>query len=145
MGRSPDGDDAACHCIRGAEVEVEGPSGILLGDLEEVAADEIMGLRPKPRDAGRNAPSRQARVAEAQRAEPVGGASRRARPRQFCRGLASLNWPRLWPGDQLPSAGNRPADRRETAAVKRVVRGSLQEVPRCITPSAAKLLCEAVC
>ena len=62
-----------------------------------------MGLRPKPRDAGRNAPS-EARVAEAQRAEPVGGASRRARTRQFCRVLASLNC-RASVRDQLPSAG----------------------------------------
>ena len=43
-----------------------------------------------PRRAGRNAPS-EARVAEARSAEPVGGASRRARTRQFCRVLASLN------------------------------------------------------
>ena len=64
--------------------------------------------RSEPMKSGasavRNAPS-EARVAEARSAEPVGGASRRARPRQFCRGLASLNLPRFRPGDPLPSAG----------------------------------------
>ena len=66
----------------------------LLHELLEARMGWVGGESAAP-SAGRNAPSRQARVAEAQRAEPVGGASRRARPRQFCRGLASLNWPRF--------------------------------------------------
>ena len=86
-----------------------------------------------------------ARVAEAPRAEPVGGASRRARARQFCRVLASLNWPRFGTRSvALCRSGCRARGENLPRSNGLFDRGSLQGARRCDASDAAKLLCEAV-